>query len=296
MSGRSMPAATISNATLHRTGGGRSQCERDDWGVLPVAAGGRVVPPSTGPVFTRKALMRRLTTFRHLVALTPVTCFGRDGDAAPDACGARRACDGRRRRPAVRPRNGLRRSLSGDQPFALELSADRRKLERVLVHVEPRCQDGSDRVWSGAIPFVAAPPGQVVGDDTILAPDRLSPMGRISASGFGIARYGEQMGGISQTLKGVSPAAAPQALPAQGLPGRSGDRGAGRHVRHGSAPLDRDRGAGADLRRVGRRRRGPRSSSCRRTGCSSHHLRVSWLLRASPTASGSSATTWATFR
>ena len=93
-------------------------------------------------------------------------------------------------------------TVTGDAPFALQLSADRRRLERALVHVKPRCQDGESIDWSGEIRFARKAPSQIVGADSVLAPNTLSRTGAISTKGLGVAGYGDQVGGITQTLKG----------------------------------------------------------------------------------------------
>jgi hypothetical protein len=93
-------------------------------------------------------------------------------------------------------------SSTGDVPFALELSKDRRKVERALVHVSPECQDGESLTWSGEIRFAPEAPDEVAGTDSVLAPDTLSRTGAISAKGAGVAGYGDRVGAITQTLRG----------------------------------------------------------------------------------------------
>lgn len=75
----------------------------------------------------------------------------------------------------------------GNRPFALQVSADHRRLVRALVFVEPDCKGGGWVPWSGAIAFRGR---------------RLGPSGWVAATARGTQAYGDRVARVKQTLTG----------------------------------------------------------------------------------------------
>jgi hypothetical protein len=93
-------------------------------------------------------------------------------------------------------------SSAGDVPFALQVSADHKRLVRALVHVEATCSDGSPLLWSGPIKFVAKLPAQAGPSDSLLASNKLPKGGSFATSGRGVGDFGGAFGEITQSLRG----------------------------------------------------------------------------------------------
>jgi len=91
---------------------------------------------------------------------------------------------------------------SQDDPFAVKLTADRKRLSSLLLYIEGKCDDGHTITYAEPAKFAPQAPPFVGAGDNVLVGGRLSPTGTFKSTGIANESYGDVVGSIKETVKG----------------------------------------------------------------------------------------------